>query len=179
MIGAAICVWPYAYVHGLLFDLAYNGRMALDTGQSQEHTAGGAEQEIRELEQKLAEKKRILAEGGVPAREEKEVFREVMREHIGEKVPGIQPAPAPAPAPAAPLMPGITPAGTAPMRDTAEDAAREARLAALVDRAMGSSIESAVNAAQAESPYLLDALHDRLAEEYYDKLVQLRKLESL
>ncbi len=151
--------------------------MALDTGQTGERTNISAEDEIRELEQKLEEKKRVLAEGGAASREEKEVFREVMREHIGEKMPSSAPPPAPVAPPlpgGAPLLPGI---GSG--RDTAADAAREAKVAALVERAMTSSIESAIRVAQTESPYLMDALHDRLADDYYDKLVQLRKLESL
>ena len=151
--------------------------MALDGGEGQERTGVSAEDEIRELEQKLAEKKRVLAEGGAVPREEKEVFREVMREHIGEKLPSPLPAtppPVSKPSAGAPLMPGIAPA-----RNHADDAAREAKVAALVERAMTTSIESAIRAAQAENPYLVDALHDRLADEYYEKLIQLRKLESL
>lgn len=143
----------------------------------EEKISQSAEDEIRELEQKLAEKKRVLAEGGATPREEKEVFREVMREHIGEKMPSSSlPASPPVSklSAGAPLMPGI-----APIRNAADDVAREAKVAALVERAMTTSIEAAVRAAQAESPYLVDALHDRLADEYYDKLIQLRKLESL
>lgn len=143
----------------------------------EEKISQSAEDEIRELEQKLAEKKRVLAEGGVAPREEREMFREVMREHIGEKMPSSSVAASPPttkPSAGAPLMPGIASA-----RNPADDAAREAKVAALVERAMTTSIESAVRAAQTESPYLVDALHDRLADEYYDKLVQLRKLEAL
>lgn len=139
-----------------------------------EKIAASAEEEIRVLEAKLAEKKRALAEAGAPQQEEKEVFREVVREHIAESAAG-QGAPAvhipvsqPAPASAA----------QAPTDKAVADA-REQKIAALVERAMTSTIEAAVRIAEAESPYLVDELHDRLADHYYEKLVQLRKLEAL
>lgn len=129
-----------------------------------------AEEEIRALEAKLAEKKRALAEAGEPMREEKEIFREVVREHIAEVQPPIV-----APAPASP-SPGTAKPIT---QDPQAVAAREQKINALIERAMTSSIEAAVRAAETESPYLVDELHDRLADHYYEKLVQLRKLEQL
>lgn len=140
------------------------------------------EDEIRELERKLAEKKQALAESGAAPREEKEVFREVVREHIAEKVPAAPPPGAAAP-PQAPGAGGALPLPSllTPQRpgDEAAAAGREERLALLVERAMTRSIEDAVNKAALESPYLLDELHDRLTDSYYEKLVQLRKLEAL
>ena len=136
------------------------------------------EEEIRALEQKLAEKKRDhAAAGGAPEgapREEKEVFREVIAEHIAEsRMPTAADGTHIAPAPPAG---GATP--STPL-DPAAAATREQKLAALVEYALTHTIEAAVKAAVAETPYLIDELHDRLADQYYEKLVQLRKLEPL
>ncbi len=130
--------------------------------------AGGsaAEQEIRQLEQRLEEKKRALAEQGVAAQPEKEVFREVVREHIQS----VAPARTPLVSHAAPVAPSASGAGQSPAHD---DAVQD-----LVARALSGSIADAVDKASRESPYLLDALHDRLVDEYYDKLVALRKIDT-
>lgn len=139
-----------------------------------EKIAPSAEEEIRLLEAKLAEKKRALAESGAPAREEKEIFREVVREHTAESAIGQG-------APVAPTPPSSLPPTGAIQKptDKGDADAREQKLTALVEYAMTNTIEAAVRAAEAESPYLVDELHDRLADHYYDKLVQLRKLEAL
>ena len=149
------------------------------------------EEEIRELEEKLAEKKReIAARGavfsgapeGAPRQErgEKDLFREVVREHIGE----MEPLPAPAASAGEPLIsalrsaPAPSSAPSAP-QNPQNDQTREEQLKALVEFAMARGISAAVEKAEAQSPYLLDALHDRLADEYYEKMVVLRKLKSL
>ena len=127
------------------------------------------EEEIRELERKLADKKRALAGEGAPAASEKEVFREVMREHIQAAQPPLAVAP---PVSHVPSIPSASPLGGA------QDADRDEELRMLVERALTRNIADAVSAA-AESPYLLDALHDRLVDEYYDKLIALRKIDVL
>ncbi len=161
------------------FICSYNGGMAdvEKTGQSL-----SPEQEIKELEQKLEAKKRELSAGGAPSAEgvppEKEVFREVMREHTE----GMKPA-APSEEPALIPQLSVTHAPPADAQKKADDddkkKKREEELQALVTYAFAHSIQSAVEKARAESPYLLDALHDRLADEYYEKMVALRKLKSL
>ena len=56
-----------------------------------------------------------------------------------------------------------------------EDLKEDVRL--LVEIAMTKSIGEAIRVAQrAGSPYLLDELHDHLVDDYYDKLVSLRKI---
>ena len=140
------------------------------------------EQEIKELEQKLEAKKRELAAGAAPSAEgvtpEKEVFREVMREHVESAKPA---APSEEPA----LIPqlSVTHAPPAALQQKVDDDEKkkkhEEELQALVTYAFAHTIQSAVEKARAESPYLLDALHDRLADEYYEKMVAMRKLKSL
>ena len=141
----------------------------------EEKVVPSAEEEIRALEQKLEEKKRALAEAGTSPQEEKEIFREVVREHVAESA-AEQGAPASA-VPLSPLPP--TNATQKPADDKATIDAREKKIVALVEYAMTHTIEAAVKMAEAESPYLVDELHDRLADHYYEKLVQLRKLEQL
>ena len=151
----------------------YNAPMAQET----EQTPGGSpEDEIRRLETQLEAKKRELAERGMPQGEEKEVFKEVFREHVEQfrPVPARPPPPTPAPPPP-PVTDMVTPT---PQQALAEEE-REKQLQKLVETAMTRTIEDAVKKATAESPYLLDELHDRLVDDYYDKLVQLRRIKNL
>lgn len=150
--------------------------MATDSAPIQERNLPSPEEEIRQLEQKLEEKKRALAEQAGIMPSEGEIRREVMREYAKE----VQPAPSPVPEES--LIPGFRP-GTPSAPVSAKDdaikaAAREEHLTALVRYAMAHTIAGAIQKAGAESPYLLDALHDRLAAEY-DKLVALKKVKKL
>ena len=133
----------------------------------EEKLVRSAQEEIRELERKLEEKKRALAGEGQPVAPEKEVFREVLREHIETVAPA-----------ALPPISHIPPALAPPVAPTSASA-QEDELAALVEIALGRTIEEAVKIAQANSPYLMDALHDRLVDQYYEKLIALRKLPQL
>jgi len=154
--------------------------MALDSSSSKkgEWHIITPEEEIRALEAKLAEKKREHAAAGGALEgaphEEKEIFREVMGEHIAESrapMPVAQGSVA-----SAPPAGGAAPSAAA---DATAAATREQKLTALVEYALTHTIEAAVSRAEKETPYLIDELHDRLADKYYDKLVQLRKLEAL
>ncbi|MFY9463222.1 MAG: hypothetical protein WAP52_03500 [Candidatus Sungiibacteriota bacterium] len=154
--------------------------MVLDTKQS--GVGGGEwhiitpEEEIRALEAKLAEKKREHeAAGATTPAEEKKIFREVMGEHIAENRATVA-----APADETHIAPATAGNGVPSTAvDAAAAATREQKLAALVEYALTHTIEAAVDKAEKETPYLIDELHDRLADQYYDKLVQLRKLEAL
>lgn len=142
-----------------------------------EQSGLSAEEEIRELERKLEERKRELALQGKEAKEEKEVFRGVLQQHIEEARPLEKP------------QQGLTPvSGVAHVLDddlqknadeVKKKEKREEQVRALVELALTRTIEDAVKVAQSASPYLLDELHDHLVDEYYDKLVQLRKVKPL
>jgi len=123
------------------------------------------EEEILELERKLEEKKKELIEKGEARREEKEVFREVLKEHIRE----IQPAP--------PVISLAKPA--APADDTKKNEEREEQIRGLIEIALAKTIQEAVRMAERMTPYLLDELHDRLVDDFYEKLVVLRKIKAL
>ncbi len=133
------------------------------------------EDEIRELERKLAEKKRAFADKQEREPEEKELLREVLREHI-EQLPKPPPS----------QQPQKITSQTKPADDQKEKAddragkqARDEHIRALIEIALTKTISDAVNLARAQTPYLLDELHDHLVDDYYEKLVQLRKLEQL
>lgn len=149
----------------------YNESMAEETKKPE---AISPEAEIKELERKLEQKKRELSEKETAPPAEKEIFREVLREHIEEKksVPQGQPV--------------FSPSGrnqtAADLKKKQDDdlqkEEREEQIKGLIEVALTKTIAEAVKAAEGASPYLLDELHDRLVDDYYDKLLALRKLKS-
>ncbi len=133
------------------------------------------EEEIAELERKLEERKRELAGKGEAVPEEKEIFREALRRHIEEVRPPVIGGP-PSPPPAWHKLP-------LDLQKKADDLRakekREEQVRALVEIALTRSIAEAIKVAEHATPFLLDELHDHLVDDYYDKLVQLRKLKEL
>ncbi len=126
------------------------------------------EEEIRELERRLEEKKRALSEAGAEIPHEKEVFRDVLKEHIEDirRTPGEHAGIPPPP-------PKKDDSGD--FKKVKEELTEDVRI--LVEIALTKSIEEAVRTAErAKSPYLLDELHDHLIDDFYDKLVSLRKI---
>ncbi|MBI2640314.1 MAG: hypothetical protein HYW91_00290 [Candidatus Sungbacteria bacterium] len=142
-----------------------------------EKGAASAEEEILELERKLEEKKRELAESGAAPVEEKEVFREVLREHVEEARPQ-----APGEGPAV-LAPSVTHVLADDLKKKADEVKkkelREEQVRELIEFALTRTINDAVKVAERATPWLLDELHDHLVDDYYEKLVQLRKLKQL
>lgn len=135
----------------------------------------GPEEEIKELERKLEEKKREIAERGGAEPEEKEVFREVLRKHIEEARPARPGVSLPVP----PAKPSLTDDLKKKADDIKKQEKREEQVKALIEIALTKTIAQAVKIAEEVSPYLLDELHDHLIDDYYDKLIALRKLKSL
>lgn len=126
------------------------------------------EEEIKELERRLEEKKRALAESGAELPHEKEVFRDVLKEHISD-TRSVQGEVA---VPVAQIPSSQKDDDVKKMKDDLKEDVR-----VLVEIAMTKSIGEAIRVAQrAGSPYLLDELHDHLVDDYYDKLVALRKI---
>lgn len=124
------------------------------------------EQEIKELEQLLEEKKKALVERG-EEKEHKEIFKEVFQERYRQ----IAGAPIPPPA-----VSGVAP--IAPVKPPPVSKEKEMELQSLIQAAFSDGLVAAVNRAKAASPWLLDELHDRLADEYYEKLVQAGQLSK-
>src|SRR3989338_1240263 len=114
-----------------------------------------------ELMRRFEEKKRLLEHVGGKA-ETKEIFREAFREEAEKITPSVPQTPvAPTTATAAPSL---------------RDDSHTAELQALVGLALEKGITEAVRKAKAETPYLIDALHDELADHYYEKLIAAGKL---
>lgn len=125
------------------------------------------EREIRELEQLLEEKKKALFERG-EEKEHKEIFKEVFQEKY-RQIAGV-PA-------AAPALDGVAPAVSPKPSVISKE--KEGELQSFIAMAFADGLVFAVNRAKAASPWLLDELHDRLADEYYEKLVQAGQLEKI
>lgn len=144
--------------------------------QKQEQLAG-QEEEIRLLEQKLEEKKKELREQKEQMPEEKDLFREILREHIartrtsssGQVTDQQQTA--------------VSKPVSDQVKKNAEDLEKikewEKQVEHLVKLALQGSVSQAVRAAEQATPYLLDELHDHLVDDYYEKLVALRKIKNL
>lgn len=120
--------------------------------------------EIAELEAKLAAKKQELANSGVESTE-KAVFKQVVREHIApSEQPSVQISTTASPATSA----------TTTRKPTAKE---EQQVNLFIAHAFTKGIASAIaEAKQTGDAYFIDLLHDRLADEYYQKLVAARKV---
>ncbi len=122
--------------------------------------------EILELEARLQAKKQQLIESGAPALPEKEVFKNVFSEHA-QITPATQ---TPTATPSA--KPQAASAQTANLTPIQEQA-----IATLIQTAFDQGIASAIKQAK-NDPFLIDALHDRLIDEYYQKLLDARKITN-
>lgn len=132
------------------------------------------EEEIQLLERQLEQKKREFNERGESVPEEKEVFREVLKEYIGTLKPSVQAPAYSFPRKAPPQTDDVKKKDDARKKEEREEIVRE-----LIDVALSKNISEAVKIAHAKNPYFLDELHDHLVDDYYDKLVQLKKITEL
>lgn len=120
--------------------------------------------EIADLEAKLAAKKQEFLGAGIES-PEKAVFKQVVRE---------QGAPSEAPKVAIPST--ATPAqGSSSRKPTAQE---EQRLNLLVAHAFTKGLSAAIaEARKTGDAFFVDMLHDRLADEYYAKLLASRTVK--
>lgn len=128
------------------------------------------EAEIQELSRLLEEKKKALLERG-ETKEHKEIFQEVFSEKYKEVLPP------PSGGDASGVVP--QPSHVKSSDDPQHKIMHEQQLQMLVDFSMTHGLMGAVARASRETPWLLDALHDRLADEYYQKLVQAKEIKAL
>ena len=138
-----------------------------------QESAQTSEEEIRALEEKLAARK-------MEGKEEKEVFRDVLREHVeSAKETAEQHASAEQTSsdgmPSAPAFDY-----TAQAKQKADDLREKGhheQVEALVEIALTKGILVAVGVARhLDNPHLLDDFHDMFIDEYYEKLIQARKI---
>jgi len=137
------------------------------------------EEEVRALELKLQEKKRELAEKGVEFPHEKEVLREVLKTHIEQSRTGQEGAPLASVSTPTPSSQPLTPTQQQMADDLKKKEERKEQVQALIEYALTRTIEQAVKIAENATPWLLDELHDHLVDDYYEKLVALRKIKDI
>lgn len=128
------------------------------------------EQEIADIEQRLAEKKAEL---------NKEELHTAVKEQVQEKVPEYQPSTLPTPQinATSPQQQVNIGTGTAPsyLSDELKDKVQE-----LVNMAFSQSIADAVKAAsKLNNPALVDAFHDVLVDQLYGTLIERGKLKKM
>ncbi len=115
----------------------------------------------------------------IPERSEKEVFRDVFRERFNELKQSIQ-ALAPSTGTTTPKNNTITKDDdNDDDTDDDKDKNREEKLQTLIELSFSESPIAAIGEAQKLGDYYLDELHDRLVDEYYEKLIQFQKLKKL
>ena len=130
------------------------------------------EQEIADIEQRLAQKKQEL---------NKEQLHTVVKEQIQEKLPEYQPLTSPAPASNAPqdqsLLTTPTPIAEPPsyLSNELKDKVQE-----LVNLAFSKSIKEAIREVlKLNNPALIDSFHDIIVDELYNQLIEQRKLTKM
>src|SRR3989338_5365229 len=118
----------------------------------------GIHEDIKWLEGQLEAKKRELAGGGMEAKEEREVVKDIIKE-----------------APQAPTPP---PAPTPSLSDDDAKKKHHEIINELVNIALAKNLASALKVAESfKNPHIIDEFHDTLADRYYQKLQDARKLK--
>ncbi|MDP3731079.1 MAG: hypothetical protein Q8R34_01120 [bacterium] len=127
------------------------------------------EQEIADIEKRLAEKKAELG---------KEELGVALKEQVQEKVPEYQPSPAPVVPIQEPFqtIPSAPPVPVAELPSYLSDELKN-KVQELVNMAFAKSIEEAVKeASKLNNPALIDAFHDVLVDQLYNTLIERGKL---
>ena len=144
----------------------YSMPEAIPAGEKTPH------QEIAELERLLAEKKQALGAESAD-KPERELFRETFREAHGES---FSPQAFTPPSASAPSLPPDDIAKHASALAVQE---REEQIESLIAIALSKGIAAAAAVARKATPWLMDELHDRLSDRYYQHLIASRQLKAL
>lgn len=125
------------------------------------------EKEIEELTTRLEAKKKELQ--AARPEQERELFREVFRERFHELQKAIQES-----VPSAPKG-----SVSSPQEESVSDLKKEETVQKLVIAAFEKGPREAIREAKRMDDFWVDELHDRLADEYYEKLLEFRKIRKL
>jgi hypothetical protein len=137
-------------------------------GMTEQNFPEHIQAEIKELEARLEAKKRELGDQG---RSEKEVFKEIFRERFDELANALPSTPPPS---------SSLPPASSPKKDDVAVLQKETEVEKLLYLAFEKNPQAAIHEAERMGGgYLVDELHDRLRDEYYDKLVEFRKVDQL
>jgi len=134
-------------------------------------SSNNLEQEIAELQQKIAEKKAMMEGMGSEVRTEKEVLREVVREKIA--------ATPPTDVLSFPSVPASSGASATEPPSYLSDELRP-KIQEFAKVALEKSLGDAISLAKAtKNAALIDAFHDYIVDELYEKLVAEAKLREV
>jgi len=123
-------------------------------------------QDIKWLEGQLEQKKRELAGSGAEVKEEREIIKDVIKESPQ--------APTPPPASQASLSDDDAKKRAAEL----EEKKHHEIIDELVGIAFSKNLASALKVAESfKNPHIIDEFHDTLADYYYQKLLDARKLK--
>jgi hypothetical protein len=129
------------------------------------------QEHIAWLETQLQQKKQELAGQGGPDKNERELVKEVIQGVGVENIP--PPPPVILPPSSAPIASPIKPLPNDPTEEQHKEIVQQ-----LVEKAISEDLFAALKAAEnLRNPHLLDEFHDALADHYYEKLVESRKLK--
>lgn len=138
------------------------------------------EQEIADIERRLAEKKTALqqAQGEQPV-QEREILNEVISEKAQESVPNYQPSAPTSTQSTAPFTDNaLPPPTTEPPSYLSDDL--KTKVQDLVNLAFTKGLTEAVKeVSKMNNAALLDAFHDVLVDQLYDVLVERGQLEKV
>lgn len=137
------------------------------------------EQEIADIEKRLAEKKAVLQQFQGETAPEAVSDRTVLREVVGEKIKEMSPQGSPTASPSSGQTPLISsPPITDPPSYLSDDLRHQVQ--ELVNIAFTKGLVVAVKEVnRLNNPALLDAFHDVLVDQLYDTLVERGKLEKI
>lgn len=127
------------------------------------------EQDIAELERQLEEKKAALGQ----EKTEKEVFKEILKERIDTHVPDSQELPS---------LPEVQAQQEelTPPSYLSED--QKAKVREIVDIVLSKNLDEGIKVLKSGNPFnpaVVDAFHDLVTDELYDKLIEKRKLDRV
>jgi len=127
-----------------------------------------AQQEIVELEQKLAEKKKELMEKNEPERHNRELIKEIIKEKV--EIPEL-----PKTKTALPVQKSVI-----KKVKQLKSEKKERQIELLTDLAFERGVIHATEVAKKlDSPYILDEFHDSLVDELYNYLTKQGKLKEI
>lgn len=137
----------------------------------------GLEQEIVDIERRLAEKKAALQQAQGEIASESVLDKTVLHEVVGEKINEISPQSLPGSTSVQPQS-TLPPPISDPPSYLSDDLRHQVQ--ELVNVAFTKSLVEAIKAVnKLNNPALLDAFHDVLVDQLYDTLVERGKLEKI
>ncbi|MDO8569883.1 MAG: hypothetical protein Q7R89_03900 [bacterium] len=123
-------------------------------------------EDIKWLEERLEQKKRELAGGGLEAKEEREVLKDIIKEASQTSTP------------LSTTQVSLSDDDVKKKAGELEEKKHHEIIDEFINIAFSKNLASALKVAESfKNPHLLDEFHDTLADQYYQKLLDARKLK--